>query len=254
MNFINFNYRRDILMNDNIDVAIGILENHDIRISKEDFKKKEKNINSEPAKSTEIATLPISNMNRKEIKKSIKINSEKLSENSSKVICNSTPVKKKNTMLNFQTRNTTKILQEKINKEVKQQNETRTSSKPKTYNLISKINNTKTISSNNVILNLQSSINNNKSSSMNSKNINQSKYTLYHNFPISSKNNCNNKISLNLETLDSFNKSNENFYKTTSSSNLHTPELMKVKKSSRLNYTKEIQKIYKSKLVSKNVY
>lgn len=255
MNFINFNYRRDISQNPNKSIAIEVLENHNIKLKKEYFILEEKKTKSAADKTPKLSEkeVTIVNMSNTKISKkgSInKVNGLKFLETNIKNVneaYNSTPLTSKN-LLNgkhSQTRNITITPRARDIKGITLENGGTQSMKQKQEKVFSNKKTINEISSKKFLFTKHNTANiNTKSKKIFNRELNPSEVSV----PIN-----NNKVSKNLNNFNNLNKSNEIDNATNSSSKLITLDLFKQNQSHLINYSKEIEKISKSNTKSINV-
>ena len=231
MNFINFNYRRDVSNKVNTDIAIEVLENHNITLNKDEFLNEQlitKSAASKISKSGEMEIIKINNIGSKNKKFSLnKPNGIIFLDNHNKTVIDaykSTPLTKNSNGKHFQTRNITITPRTREFKATTLENEGNHICKNTKDILYTKPKISKNSSSkNNIVFKGQT---NNKLDNKSKKNKNLENNPSDISTPIQK-----NKVSLNLKNLNIISKSNRTVAQfNSSSSNIISFDLYKQNK------------------------
>jgi len=248
MNFINFNYRRDVSKKANNYIALEVLENHNINLNKNDFLLENMVPETAALKTSKSGEndLVLSNNLGSKNKNKPSVNKPSgiiFLDNQTKNVTeayNSNPLSKNNNGKTLQTRNITITPRAREVKGINTENEVCHNSKNKKDYLLSK----QKISKNNVIVKTQS---NNQTQDRSKKNTKRENNPSDISTPIQK-----NKVSLNLKNLNIISKSNRTATQTNSSSNIISFELYKQNKTPKC--TKDIDLLSKSNCKANNVF
>ncbi len=248
MNFINFNYRRDVSKKANNFIALEVLENHNINLNKNDFLLENTVPNTAAIKTSKSGEkeLVLSNHLSGKNKNKPSLNKpsgiiflDNQTKNVTEAYKSTTLTKSKNGKI-LQTRNITITPRAREVKGINTEIEICQNSKNKKDYLLSK----QKISKNNFIVKTQS---NNQTQDRSKKNNKREYNPSDISTPIQK-----NKVSLNLKNLNIISKSNRTATQTNSSSNIISFELYKQNKTPKC--TKDTDLLSKSNYKANNVF